>query len=175
MIKYMALSVVALALLSMGVAHAQTSAPGSSATVLNQRDLNTLDSSLARKVEEQMRFIDLLERHLRGSDQVPSGADADAVLSQRKQLPPAPALAPTQAAPNTPVVVAAPVYKAPWWEAYRVDMIMHSPGDSVAVINDRLVRPGDLLEPGVEVAAIRDDRVLVYRGPRRVELIFKGR
>lgn len=171
MIKYMALSVVALALLSIGVAHAQTAEQGAA---LNQRDLRTLDSSLASKVEEQMRFIDLLERHLRGSDQVPSGTDADAVLSQRKYIAPAPA--PAQPTPiAAPVVASVPERRAPWWEAYRVDMIMHSPGDSVAVVNERLVRPGDMLEPGVEVAAIREDRVLVYRGNRRVELIYKGR
>lgn len=172
MIRYVALSVLGLALLSIGVSHAQA-ADGASSTVLNERDLRTLDDSLARKVEEQMRFIDMLERHLRGGQLVRPDDDGGEVLSRRR---PAPALAPQVApAPQAPPVAAAPVRTAPWWEGYTVDMIVHAPGDSLAVINARVVRPGDLLAPGVEVGAIREDRVLIYRGQRRADLVFKAR
>lgn len=170
MIKYVALSVLGLALLSIGVTHAQAG-QGQSGASLNERDLRTLDDSLARKVEEQMRFIDMLERHLRGGQLAQPTEDGGDVLSRRRVVPmPVP-----QAESVPPAPQASPTPTAPWWEGYTVEMIMHAPGDSLAVINERIVRPGDMLAPGIEVGAIREDRVLIFRGQRRADLVLKVR
>lgn len=138
---------------------------------MNERDLRTLDDSLARKVEEQMRFIDMLERHLRGGQLAQPTEDGGDVLSRRRVVPmPVP-----QAESVPPAPQASPTPTAPWWEGYTVEMIMHAPGDSLAVINERIVRPGDMLAPGIEVGAIREDRVLIFRGQRRADLVLKVR
>jgi len=172
MIRYVALSVLGLALLSVVVSHAQA-ADAAPAASLKAQDLRTLDESLSRKVEEQLRFIDMLERHLKGGQLVRPDEDAGEVLSRRKPLP-----APEPEAAEVPAPVAAPAPPgrlAPWWEGYTVQMIVIAPQDNVAVVNDRLVRPGDMLAPGVEVGAIREDRVLIFRGNRRADLVFKVR
>lgn len=172
MIRYLALAVVGLALLSIGVSHAQA-ADGAPAGSLNAQDLRTLDESLARKVEEQMRFIDMLERHLKGAQSGQPGDAATEVLSRRKFVPP-----PEPEKVEEPAQQAAPaqpVRAAPWWEGYTVQMIVLAPEDNLAVVNERVVRPGDMLAPGVEVGAIREDRVLIFRGHRRADLVFKVR
>ena len=172
MIRYVALSVLGLALLSIGVSHAQA-ADAAPAAALKAQDLRTLDESLAQKVEEQLRFIDMLERHLKGGQLVRPDDDAGDVLSRRKPLPaPKPELV---EAPEPVAAPARPARVAPWWDGYTVQMIVMAPEDNVAVVNDRLVRPGDMLAPGVEVGAIRDDRVLIFRGNRRADLVFKVR
>lgn len=172
MIRYLALSILGLALLSIGVSHAQAADEGASAA-LKAQDLRTLDESLARKVEEQLRFIDMLERHLKGGQLARPGEDAGDVLSQRK---PAPVPEPEKLeAPAQVAAPARPARVAPWWEGYTVQMIVMAPEDNVAVVNDRVVRPGDMLAPGVEVGAIREDRVLIFRGSRRADLVFKVR
>ena len=118
MIKYVAMSVVGLALLSSGVPGAQAEETQRAAGV-NQRDLRMLDESLARKVEEQIRFIDMLERHLRGAQPAAGDKDGGEVLSRKKPEP---------VAPISKEVVgvrpAAPVKPAPWWQPYRVEMIV---------------------------------------------------
>lgn len=172
MIRYVALSVLGLALLSIGVSHTYA-ADGTSSGSLNARDLRTLDDALARKVEEQVRFIDMLERHLRGGSVVRPDEDTGDVLSRKK---PEPLLAPKlEAAPEQPAAVPPPARTAPWWEGYTVQMIVHAPGDSLAVINERVVRHGDLLAPGIEVGVIGEDRVVIFRGRQRAELLFKVR
>lgn len=172
MIRYLALSVVGCVLLSSGVSSAQaeeTQRAAGGAAGVNQRDLRMLDESLARKVEEQIRFIDMLERHLRGGQIASGDKDAAEVLARKK---PEPAPAPTPVASVKPTV---PVKPAPWWKPYRVDMIVHAADESVAMVNGRTVRTGDMLSPSVQVAAIRDDKVIIYRGDQRHDLVFKVR
>ena len=170
MIKYVALSFAGLALLSGAVpdVHAEEA---SRAAGVNQRDLRMLDESLARKVEEQIRFIDMLERHLRGGQLATGDQDVGELLSKKKAEPAVSSPAAPVASATKPV----PVQPAPWWKPYRVEMIVHAADESVAMVNGQTVRTGDMLSPRIQVAAIRDDRVIIYRGDQRADLIFKVR
>ena len=55
------------------------------------------------------------------------------------------------------------------WEAQRVNVVLRAGSDLVAVIGNRTVRVGDVLEEGVRVVEIRPDSVLLEEFAPEVE------
>lgn len=141
--------------------------------------LRELDDTLARRVQEQLEFITLLERHLKQSRGVADERSVgDVVLSRRAPPPAAPVTASPaprqQPAPRVePAAVAAP--EDPWWTRLRLQMVMRSGAAAQAVINDQLVSAGQALADGVTLVEIGEQDVLVRRADRSVRLSLDAR
>jgi len=183
--KFWGLFAVAFALIALFVssAGAQTPSPAGSGTVRPAKtpatSLRELDDSLARRVQEQLEFITLLERHLKQSRGVADERSVGDLVLSRRAPPPAAPVAPGPVARPQPAARVEPPAAAetedPWWTRLRLQMVMRSGAAAQAVINDQLVSAGQALADGVMLVEIGEQDVLVRRAARSVRLSLDAR
>jgi hypothetical protein len=158
--KYRALVLVAA--LAGASAVAVRAAPGDaripSGVPVNEVQIGTLDKRLSERVAEQQELLGMVQRMLTISFQEKLGVERGLLSGTARPAAPPVAVAVVHAA-------AAPlVAPPPWWLDYKAQMIYVSGNDRYAVVNGRMVLPGQALDPQVVVERIGADRVVLRRG-----------
>jgi hypothetical protein len=156
--KYTAL--VLLAALAAASAVAVKAAPGDGSlrngASVNEAQIGTLEKRLSQRVAEQQELLWMVERMLKISFQEKLAVERG-LLSGTARV---------AAAPVAPAGVraAGPVVTPPWWLDYKAQMVYVSGNDRYAVVNGKMVLPGQALGQDVVVDRIAADQVVLRRG-----------
>jgi hypothetical protein len=156
--KYTAL--VLLATLAGASAVAVKAAPGDGSlrngAPVNEAQIGTLDKRLSERVAEQQELLRMVERMLKISFQEKLGVERGLLSGTARPA----------AAPVAPGVAraASAVAPPPWWLDYKAQMVYVSGNDRYAVVNGKMVLPGQALGQDVVVDGIAADQVVLRRG-----------
>jgi hypothetical protein len=156
--KYTALFL--LAALAGASAVAVKAAPGDASAprgvAVNEAQVGALDKRLAERVVEQQELLDMVQRMLAISFQQKLGEERNVLSGSAR--PAAAAVAPVAARPVAPVVT------PPWWLDYKPQMVYLAGSDRYAVVNGKMVLPGQSLGQDVVVDRVAADQVVLRRG-----------
>ena len=126
--------------------------------------IGALDKRLSERVAEQQELLWMVERMLSISFQERSAVERGLLSGAAR-----PAVMPV--AP-TVVRAAVPPAVAPWWQDYKAQMVYVSGNDRYAVVNGKMVLPGQALAPDIVVDRIGADQVVLRRGAEQHVIVL---
>lgn len=130
--------------------------------------LQMVDQRLATKVIEFLELSDLLGQQLKQA-RLAQNRDSQAPLLVGNKAEPTPIKTAAMATDKTPIRRV----KAPWWNGYKLNMVVVSNGVRSAVINNRYLRTGDMLSRDIRVQRVEQGRVVLERGGQFATLSMK--